>query len=371
MMRLAIGMFSMTLAASISHAEVEGPSPFGKTPDGEAQVYTLKNASGAYAKISTLGATIVDIGVPDKDGKIGSVVLGFDSAEGYLSDANQYFGCTTGRYANRIAKGKFKIDGKEYQVATNNGPNHLHGGVKRSLDKVLWKAKVLEKQPPALNLTYSSPDGEEGYPGNLEIKVTFAWTDHNALAIRYIATTDKATPVNLTNHSYFNLSGPGSKTVLDHRLMVNADKYIPTDDTMIPTGEIKSVEGTSLDLRKEKRLGDGVDELAKTPNLGYDHTLVLKQPERGKSSLAATLSDPASGRTLTVFTDQPGIQVYSGNFLKGQKGAGAKTYPLRSAVCLETHLAPDAVNQPNLGNSILRPGETYVHFCVYDFRVKK
>ena len=371
MMRLAIGMLSMTLAASISHAAVEGPAPFGKTPDGEAQVYTLKNASGAYVKISTLGATIVDISVPDKDGKIGSVVLGFDSAEGYLSDANQYFGCTTGRYANRIAKGKFKIDGKEYQVATNNGPNHLHGGEKRSLDKVLWKAEVLEKQPPALQMTYSSPDGEEGYPGKLDITVTFKWNDKSELTIEYAAKTDKATPVNLTNHSYFNLSGPGSKTVLDHKLLVNADQYIPTDDTLIPTGAAKSVEGTPLDLRKMTRLGDGIDELAKTPNIGYDHTLVINRKKADSLALAAKLVDPATGRSLTVTTDQPGIQVYTGNFLKGQKGAGGLTYPQRSAVCLETHLAPDAVNQPILGDGILKPGESYKHVCIYAFGVEK
>lgn len=354
----------MAILAGTAAADVTGPADFGKTSDGTAvEVYTLKNANGVVAKVSTLGATLTELHAPDKKGKTADVVLGFDDAAGYQSDANQYFGCTTGRVANRIAKGKFSIDGKEYTLAINNPPNALHGGAKRSLDKVIWKAeKVKTDAGQGVRFTYTSPDGEEGFPGKLDISVTYVLTDKNELRIDYSATTDKTTPVNLTNHSYFNLAGAGAPTVLDHELTVNADRYTPTDDNLIPTGKIAPVAGTPLDFNKATRIGDRLDDLAKSATLGYDHNYVLKPDLK---TAAAKLRDPASGRTLTVYTDQPGIQVYSGNFLKGQKGKGGKEYKQRSALCLETQHYPDSVNHSEFPTVILKPGQTYKHVCIY------
>jgi aldose 1-epimerase len=327
--------------------------------------YTLTNANGLKVKLITLGAAIAELHVPDKNRKLVDVVLGFDDPAGYQSDKNQYFGCTTGRYANRIAKGKFTIDGMEYQVATNNGPNHLHGGVKRSLDKVVWKAEALKSQN-AVRFTYVSPDGEEGYPGKLDLAVTYTLTDKNGVRIDYHATTDKATPVNLTNHSYFNLSGAGTPSVLDHELTLAAEQVTPADETLIPTGKIESVEGTPLDFRKPTKLGARIEALLKTQYIGYDHNFVLTK--RGaEPTFAAKLRDPASGRVMTVLTTQPGIQVYTGNFLMNQAGKGGKAFPKRSAVCLETHHFPDAMNHKGFPDVILRPGQTYRHSCVYAF----
>jgi aldose 1-epimerase len=344
----------------------DGPKPFGKTADGTAvELYTLKNAHGMVAKVMTLGATLVELHVPDKAGKTADVVLGFDSVADYQSDKNQYFGTTTGRVANRIAKGRFTLDGKEYKLAINNGPNHLHGGVKRSLDKVVWKAEPV-KGSNAVRFTYTSPDGEEGYPGNLAITVTYRLTDDNALHIDYEAKTDKATPVNLTNHSYFNLAGAGSGTVLDHELMVAADEYVPVDDTLIPTGKLAPVAGTPLDFTKPMRLGARIDALVKTAAMGYDHCFVLRKRE-AQPTLAAKLREPKSGRVMTVSTNVPGVQVYSGNFLNGQKGKDGKTYHQRDALCLETGGFPDAVNHPNFPSIILQPGQTYRQTCIYAF----
>lgn len=366
---LSAGLLTLVVIASLCvavHAE-----PFGKTADGaEVQIFTLKNKNGMTVKVMTLGATITDINVPDKQGKFANVVLGFDDVAGYQSDRNQYFGCTTGRVANRIAKGKFTLNGKEYTLAVNNGPNHLHGGAKRSLDKVVWKSATVAAKPgenlDTVDFFYESPDGEEGYPGTLKIAVTYHLTDKNALRITYGATTDKPTPVNLTNHSYFNLSGAGAETVLNHELMLAADKYLPADETLIPTGKIANVEGTIFDFRKMTRLGARIEKLYDTGAKGYDHCYVLT--ERGETpSLAGKLRDPASGRVMTVLTTQPGIQLYTGNFLHGQKGRDGKEYKQRSAVCLETMHFPDAVNQPAFASIILRPGEVYRQTCVYAF----
>jgi aldose 1-epimerase len=350
------------------HAEVTGPADFGKTADSTpVELYTLKNANGMVAKIMTLGATLVELDVPDKKGKLADVVFGFDNVAGYQSDANQFFGCSVGRVANRIAKGKFTLDGKEYKLAVNNGPNHLHGGAKHSLDKHVWKAqKVKTENGSGVRFTATSPDGEEGYPGKLDVAVVYILTDKNELRIDYTATTDKATPVNLTNHSYFNLAGAGSPTILDHELTVAADRYTPTDDTLIPTGKIAPVADTPLDFTKPKRFGDAVNKLIDTPAMGVDHNYVLSKREE-KPTLAARLRDPSSGRVMTVLTTEPGIQVYSGNFLKGQKGKGGKTYPLRSAICLETQHFPDSVNQPAFPSVILKPGATYRTTTVYAF----
>jgi len=354
----------MATFASPATADVTSAN-FGKTADGSpVEVWTLKNKHGMVARIMTLGATLTELHVPDKKGKTADVVLGFDDVAGYQSDANQYFGCTTGRVANRIAKGKFTLDGKDYTLAVNNGPHHLHGGTKRSLDKVVWKATAL-KGANGVAFQYDSPDGEEGYPGKLALKVTYTLTDANEVRIDYTGTTDKATPVNLTNHSYFNLSGAGSPTVLDHELTVAADRYTPSDDLLIPTGKLAPVAGTPLDFAKFTRIGDRIEKYTKTGYLGYDHNLVLTKPD--VKVPAAKLRDPASGRVLTVYTDQPAVQIYSSNFLKGQKGKGGKEYKHRSALCLETQHFPDSVNQPDFPSIILKPGQTYKHTCVYAF----
>jgi aldose 1-epimerase len=349
-------------------ADIKGPMPFGKTADGTpVEIYTLTSKKGATAKIMTLGATITEINVPDKNGKLANVVLGFDDVKGYESKDNQYFGCTVGRVANRIANASFKLDGKEYQLAINDKPNHLHGGVKRSLDKVVWKAKVDEVfGNKHLKLTYTSPDGEEGYPGKLTVTVDYWLNDFNDLHIGYFATTDKATPVNLTNHSYFNLAGAGSDTVLDHELLVAADRYVPVGETLIPTGKLAPVKDTVLDFTKMTKIGARIAKLYDTGAKGYDHCYVLTNPKGGEN-LAAKLKDPQSGRVLQAQTDQPGIQIYTGNFLFGQKGKDGKTYKQRSAICLETGGLPDAVNQPTFPSIILQPGKTYRHYCMYAF----
>lgn len=325
---------------------------------------TTTNRHGTIAKWMARGATLTELHVHNTKGELNDVVLGFDDVAGYTTDDNQYFGCTTGRYANRIADGKFTLDGEDYELAVNNGPNHLHGGVERSLDKVTWNAEPIKG---GVRFTYTSPDGEEGYPGKLEIEVVYVLDDENAMHIDYTATCDKPTIVNLTNHSYFNLSGHGSGTILDHELMIDANRYTPTDDTSIPTGELKDVTGTPFDFRKRKRIGERIDQLTSTAALGYDHNYVLNG-EPGTLRKIAEVYDPKSERILEVATDQPGVQFYSGNFLKGQTGKGGRTYPLQSAFCLETQLFPDSPNQPNFPSAILRPGETYKHACMYAFR---
>jgi aldose 1-epimerase len=362
----------MTLVSTGSIcAQVEGPRPFGKTGAGTAvESYMLKNKNGVTVKLMTLGATITEINVPDKQGKLANVVLGFDDVAGYQSDRNQYFGCTVGRVANRIAKGRFTLDGKEYKLAINNEPNHLHGGVKKSLDKVVWTtAKVFGTKPdrsPAVQFDYNSPDDEEGYPGTVSFRVMYTLTDKNELYIDYGVRVDKATPVNLTNHSYFNLAGAGADTVLDHELMVSANEYVPVDKTLIPTGKLQPVKGTIFDFTKTTRIGDRIEKLYDTGAKGYDHCYVLTERKK-EPTLAARLRDPKSGRTLTVSTNQPGIQVYTGNFLFGQNGKDGREYKLRSGVCLETGGFPDAVNQPTFPSIILRPGESYRHTCIYAF----
>jgi aldose 1-epimerase len=362
-----LAVLSLVLVTSSLSAQ----EPFGQTPGGQKVTqYTLKNGT-TVVKVMDLGATITSIQVPDKNGKSGDVVLGFDDAAGYSSDANQYFGATIGRVANRIAKGKFTIDGKDYQVAVNNGVNHLHGGIKKSLDKVVW---AVEGKPSneEIVLTYSSPDGEENYPGKLDIKVTFRLTNDNALVIRYEAKTDKATPVNLTNHSYFNLAGAGNKSVLDHELFIAADSYTPADDTQIPTGKIEPVAGTPFDFTKSKRIGTDIHLVDMTAAMGYDHNFVLRKRDAGShEQTAAIVHEPTTGRTMKVTTDQPGIQFYTGNHLHDQTGRGGKTYPKQSALCLETQIFPNSVNTPGFPNAILRPGQTYRHVCVYAFSTEK
>lgn len=360
------------MTSTVSAAEPTS-EPFGKTKDGVAvELYTLKNQSGLTAKVMTRGATLVQLHVPDRAGKTADVLLGFDDVSGYESDDNQYFGCTTGRVCNRIAKGKFTLDGKDYTLAINNEPNHLHGGVRTSLDKLVWKAAPYSNNDgQGVKFTVSSPDGDEGYPGKLDVTVDyFVPSGANTVTIRYTATTDKATPVNLTNHAYFNLAGEGSPTVIDHMLRLNADSYTPTDDTLIPTGKIEKVEGTDLDFRKRTRIGDRIESIGKTAAIGYDHNFVLNPREDGKNlTLAAALIEPVSGRIMRVMTSEPGIQFYSGNFLKGQKGKGGKVYNHRSACCLETQHFPDSVNHSNFPTTILKPGETFKSTTSFQFGI--
>jgi len=361
----ALSMAACAPPAAAAREEVR-VSDFGKTKDGTpVEQFTLTNASGAVVKLISRGATLTEWHVPDKNGGSVDVVFGFDDIAGYESSANQYFGCTTGRVANRIAGGKFKLDGKDYQLAINNGPNALHGGVERSLDKVVWHGEPFTTDRGCgVVFTYTSPDGEEGYPGNLDIKVTYTLTDENELRIDYEATTDAPTPVNLTNHAYFNLDGAGAPTINDHELTLTADHYTPVDSTLIPTGEIAPVEGTPFDFRTPHTIGERVDQLGTGEGAGYDHNFVLNNQD-GDLALAATVREPKSRRVLRVFTTEPGIQFYGGNFLHGATGKKGQKYDYRSGFCLETQHYPDSVNQPNFPSIILRPGETYTHTCVY------
>jgi aldose 1-epimerase len=357
------------VGASWAFAEVT-VKDFGKTADGKTvKQYTLKNQAGAIVKLISRGATLAEWHVPDDDGTV-DVVFGFDQIAGYESEANQYFGCTTGRVANRIANGKFTVDDREYTLAKNDGPHTLHGGVKRSLDKVVWDGEPFEdEEGQGVVFTYTSPDGEEGFPGNLDIQVTYTLTDENELRIEYEATTDKPTPVNLTNHAYFNLAGAGAPTIADHELKIEADHYTPVDETLIPTGEIASVAGTPLDFREFHKIGERVDELNDKPGKGYDHNFVLKN-KSGNLALAATVREPKSSRGLKVYTTVPGIQFYGGNFLFGQQGKDGQAYQHRSGFCLETQHFPNSVNESKFPSIILRPGEQYTHTCIYQITTK-
>ena len=343
---------------------------FGKTADGTpVKQYTLTNSHGVVVKLISRGATLTEWHVPDKNGEVADIVFGFDDVAGYESPANGYFGATVGRVANRIAGGTFSVDGQQYKLAKNDGPHTLHGGVQRSLDKVVWEGKPFENEEgQGVVFKYVSPDGEEGFPGNVTMRVTYTLTDKDELRIDYEAVTDKATPVNLTNHAYFNLSGAGSPTILDHELLLNADHYTPIDESFTPTGEIAPVANTPLDFRDFHKIGERVDQLNDKPGKGYDHNFVLNnrdagtrqtaQPGAGSLALAAKVRDPKSGRVLSVYTTEPGIQFYGGNFLDGAAGKGGKKYNYRSGFCLETQHYPNSVNEPKFPAIILRPGET-------------
>ena len=340
---------------------------YGKIAEGPVDLYTLTNRSGMEVRITNYGGRVVSILVPDRHGKMADVVLGFDNLDGYLGN-NPFFGALVGRYANRIAKARFELNGVEYRLAQNDGPNSLHGGVK-GFDKRLWTAHSSSQNPPALELTYVSADGEEGYPGQLTSKVTYTLTDTNELKIDYAATTDKDTVLNLTNHSYFNLVGEGQGDILKHEIQINADRFTPVNDTLIPTGELRKVEGTPFDFRKATAIGariDADDEQIKFGR-GYDHDFVLNRAGHSLT-LAARVTDPGSGRVLEVLTTQPGIQFYTGNFLDGKvRGKGGKAYPHRSAFCLETQHFPDSPNQPKFPTTELKPGEAYHQTTVYKF----
>jgi aldose 1-epimerase len=348
-------------------------SDYGTTPKGEKiESYKLKNQNGMEVDIITFGGIITDLKVPNKDGVSENVVTGFNSLEQYMKP-NPFFGALIGRFGNRIAKGKFTLDGKEYTLAINNAPNALHGGPE-GFFRAVWKAEEAKSGEAAvLKLSYLSKDMEEGYPGNLKVIVTYTLTKNNELEVLYEATTDKKTVVNLTQHTYFNLSGDFSKTILDHELTLNADKIVPVDATLIPTGELQDVTNTPFDFRKPKLIGKDID--AKDEQLirgkGYDHCWVLNNPEKGKT-IIASVYHPASGRVLEMTTDEPGIQFYSGNFLDGtlpMRNGG--TYAQRTGFCLETEHYPDSPNQKDFPTTVLNPGENYKTKTTFKFSVKK
>jgi aldose 1-epimerase len=347
-------------------------APFGKTSDGKAvEIYTLTNANGVEVKAMTYGCIITSLKVPDRAGTFADIVLGYDSLDGYLKDS-PYFGAVVGRYGNRIAKGQFTLNGKTYKLATNNGPNHLHGGNK-GFDKVLWNATE-KSSADGVGVAFSrvSPDGEEGYPGNLQVTVTYTLTDQNELVVDYHAGTDKATPVNLTQHSYFNLAADGGD-ILGHQLTIDADRYTPVDDTLIPTGQLANVAGTPFDFRKPTAIGARIDvDHAQLKNgKGYDHNWVLNRTGGGLQHAVRVL-EPKSGRVIDIATTEPGVQFYSGNFLDGSiKGKGERVYTHRSGFCLETQHYPDSPNHPNFPSTILQPGQTYSSKTAFTFRAIK
>jgi aldose 1-epimerase len=352
--------------------------PFGKTKSGQAaRLFTLKNANGCETTITTYGGIVTSLKVPDKNGKLGDVVLGFNNLEGYVNDtyvgACPYFGALIGRFGNRIADGKFTLEGKTYQLAKNDGPNHLHGG-KVGFDKVVWSAKPLNTQNgPALELKYLSKDGEEGYPGNLDVTAVYTLTNKNELRVDFTATTDKATIANLTHHSYFNLAGEGNGTILDHLVTINAGKFTPVNKTLIPTGELRSVKGTPFDFTKPHTIGERVnakDEQIKF-GLGYDHNWVVNRLIGGLRK-AVKVEEPTTGRVMEVLTTEPGVQFYCGNFLDGSLvGKGGKKYAHRSGFCFEPQHFPDSPNQPKFPSTVLKPGQTYKNTIIYRFSVKK
>jgi len=343
--------------------------PFGKTAGGERiQLYTLTNRGGMQVRIATYGGTIVNLLAPDRAGLLGDVVLGFNTIERYFT-STAYFGAIIGRYGNRIAKGRFTLEGKRYQLAKNNGPNALHGGLK-GLDKHLWTAEVLGQNPPSVQFTRLSHDGEEKYPGNLKVAVTYTLTNRDELRIEYAAQTDKPTILNLTNHSYFNLAGAGNGNVLDHRIKIHASRFTPVNSALIPTGEIKDVAGTPMDLRKWTTIGSKIQAVGGTP-VGYDHNYVLDSCPVIRPGLAAEVFEPGSGRLMKVYTDQPAVQFYTANFLDGSiRGKGGKVYRQHDAFCLETQHFPDSPNHPNFPSTVLRPGEMFHSTTVYKFSTK-
>lgn len=359
-----------TACAGTAHAITE--EPFGRAGDQIVDIYTLTNANGIEAKIMTYGATIVSLKTPDRAGHFKDIVLGFDTLAPYLAGV-PYFGATVGRYANRIANGKFVLDGATYQLARNDGPNSLHGGVK-GFDKRVWTANPFEtNEGPSLRLTYVSAADEEAYPGQLTTHVTYVLSNDNTLSIVYDATTTAPTPINLANHAYFNLTGDPDHTILDHVLTLNADRFTPVDATLIPTGELRPVSGTPFDFRTPQSIGSRIEAGDEQLHLGhgYDHNWILTKPQPNALTLAATLTDPGSGRSLEISTTQPGVQFYSGNFLDGSPAGHGTVFKHRTGLCLETQHFPDSPNHPAFPSTILRPGETYSEKAVLAFRTVK
>lgn len=344
---------------------------FGKTPDGTpVDLYTLTNAHGLEAKITTYGGAVVSLLVPDQKGQLDDVALGLETLAEYI-EKSPYWGCITGRYANRIAGGKFTLNDVEYTLAQNNGKNHLHGGLK-GFDKVVWAAEERSSDDRVgLKLTYLSKDGEEGYPGNLSVEVVYTLTNADELKIEYLASTDKETIVNLTNHTYFNLADGGAGDILGHELMIDADRFTPIDNTLIPTGELRRVEGTPMDFRQLTPIGARIEQDDEQLRFGggYDHNWVLNSSD-GSLTLAARVQEPTTGRVMEVYTTEPGIQFYSGNFLDGSIiGKSGKIYQKRHGLCLETQHFPDSPNKPNFPSIVLKPGQTYQTTTIFKFIV--
>ena len=343
-------------------------SAYGKMPDGTGiGLYTLVNAHGLQAKLITYGATLTELYVPDRNGKLDDVVLGFDNLEQYLGE-HPYFGATVGRVANRIAKGKFTLEGQDYSLAINNAPNSLHGGIK-GFNRVVWQAEPgLKSDGAGVKFTYISRDGEEGYPGNLTATVVYTLTDRNELRIEYTATTDKTTLINLTHHGYFNLAGSGD--ILGHEMMLAARRYTPVDDTLIPTGELAPVKGTPMDFTKPRPIGSRIGELTNKPS-GYDHNYVLNSGGGKPTLLALRVREPRTGRTMELYTTEPGIQFYTGNFLDGTlKGKRGVVYQKHAAFCVEADHFPDAIHHPNFPSIVLQPGQTYHQLTVHRFSAR-
>lgn len=340
----------------------------GELNGKKISLYTLKNGNGLVAQITNYGGIIVSIIVPDRNGTFADVVQGYDNIEDYINGNSPYMGAICGRCANRIAKGKFKLGSNDYTLAVNNGPNHLHGGIK-GFNRVVWD--VVKKTSSSVKMKYISPDGEEGYPGTVKVWATYTLTDNNELRLDYKAVTDRSTVVNLASHSYFNLAGEGSGSISDHQLMINADFFTPTDETNVPTGEIRPVRGTPMDFSGSHRIGDFIDsdDIQVKYGAGYDHNWVLRH-RTGTLGHAASVFDPSSGRQMDVYTTQPGVQLYTANWIDNEKGKGGKLYQRRWALCLETQHFADAINKPHFPSTILNPGEEYNHCCIYKFGSK-
>jgi aldose 1-epimerase len=350
-----------------------GKESFGVKEGTSVELYTLRNAKGMEARITNYGGIVVSLKVPDRTGQSGDVVLGFDALDGYLSPeyakSNPYFGALIGRYGNRIGKARFSLDGKEYKLAANNGVNHLHGGVK-GYDKVVWEARPLPGEEPALELHYLSKDGEEGYPGNLDIKAVYTITNENGLRVDFTATTDKETVANLTHHSYFNLAGKGD--ILGHEVMINSDQTTPVDSGLIPTGELRPVKGTPFDFNTPTTIGARIGQKDSQLEFGkgYDHNWVINK-NGGELALMARVYEPTSGRVLEVLSTEPALQFYSGNFLDGSlTGKGGWVYQFRNGFCMEPQHYPDSPNKPKFPSTVLKPGETYKNTIIYRFSTR-
>ncbi len=371
----SLGAAALVGCAGVPDAPVQkgqiNQRPFGQTKDGNpVTLFTLRNNKGAEAGILNYGGLVIFLKVPDRNGHFDDVVLGYDNLADYIKDS-PYFGAMIGRYGNRIAKGKFTLDGKEYSLAINNGPNALHGGIK-GFDKVVWEPKVLATlDGPSLELRYTSKDGEEGYPGTLTVKATYTLTEDNALKLEFTATTDKDTVLNLTQHSYFNLAGKGD--ILNHQVTIPADKFTPVDSTLIPTGELKPVDGTPFDFRTPTAIGAriGQDDEQLMFGGGYVHNWVVNKP-MGQLGLMGRVYEPTTGRVLEVFSTEPGLQFYTGNFLDGKlTGKGGWAYQFRNGFCMEAQHYPDSPSQPNFPSVVLKPGEVYRNTIIFKFSVQQ